>query len=215
MQVTSAPLHHSLASGSKRAFDLLAVLLSSPLWLPACLLLALLIWLEDRANPLFVQQRIGLHGQTFPTYKFRTMMPHAEDVLRRKLAEDPALMEEWLANFKLRRDPRITKAGRVLRKLSLDELPQLLNVLLGQMSLVGPRPLPEYHHVQLSSRTQALRERVRPGMTGLWQVSGRSESGNAGMEEWDPYYVTHWSLWLDLQVLFRTVRVVVLGRGAY
>ena len=215
MHVTSSHLQRPLATGSKRALDFGAVLLSSPLWLPLCLLLALLIWLEDRHTPLFVQQRVGQGGKLFPTYKFRTMVPHAEDVLRHRLAEDPELLAEWLANFKLRHDPRITRAGRVMRKLSLDELPQLMNVLLGQMSLVGPRPLPEYHHSQLSSRTQALREQVRPGMTGLWQVSGRSEAGNAGMELWDPHYVINWSLMLDLSVLLRTVRVVLFGSGAY
>ena len=215
MHVTSSHLQRPLATGSKRALDFGAVLLSSPLWLPLCLLLALLIWLEDRHNPLFVQRRVGQGGRLFPTLKFRTMVPHAEDVLRRRLAGDPELLAEWLANFKLRQDPRITRAGRIMRKLSLDELPQLLNVLLGQMSLVGPRPLPEYHHSQLSSQTQFLREQVRPGMTGLWQVSGRSEAGNAGMERWDPHYVTHWSLMLDLSVLLRTVRVVLFGSGAY
>jgi lipopolysaccharide/colanic/teichoic acid biosynthesis glycosyltransferase len=215
MHITSSHLQRPLATGSKRFFDLGAVVLSSLFWLPLCLLIALLIWLEDRHNPLFVQQRVGQGGKFFPTYKFRTMVPHAEDVLRRKLAEDPELLAEWLANFKLKRDPRITRVGRVMRKLSLDELPQLINVLLGQMSLVGPRPLPDYHHTQLSSQTQYLREQVRPGMTGLWQVSGRSESGNAGMELWDPHYVVNWSLLLDLQVLFRTVKVVVLGSGAY
>lgn len=215
MQAISSHLQRPLATGFKRAFDVGAVLLSSVLWLPLCLLLALLIWLEDRHNPLFIQQRVGQGGQFFPTYKFRTMVPHAEDVLRRRLAEDPELMAEWLANFKLKRDPRITRIGRVMRKLSLDELPQLVNVLMGQMSLVGPRPLPDYHHSQLSSQTQHLREQVRPGMTGLWQVSGRSEAGNAGMEIWDPHYVIHWSLLLDLQVLVRTVRVVLFGSGAY
>lgn len=215
MHITSSHLQRPLATGSKRVLDMVAVVVSSPLWVPLCLLLALLIWLEDRHNPLFVQQRIGQGGQVFPIYKFRTMVPHAEDVLRRSLAEDPELLAEWLANFKLKRDPRITRVGRVMRKLSLDEFPQLMNVFLGQMSLVGPRPLPEYHHSQLSSRTQYLREQVRPGMTGLWQVSGRSEAGNAGMERWDPHYVINWSLLLDLQVLFRTVRVVLFGSGAY
>ncbi|MFC4456260.1 undecaprenyl-phosphate galactose phosphotransferase WbaP [Deinococcus sonorensis] len=204
-----------VATFGKRAFDLVAVLITLPLWLLPCLLLAALIWLEDRQNPLFLQPRIGLDGQTFLTWKFRTMVPNAEDVLRRTLAEDPALMAEWLEFYKLKRDPRITRVGRVIRKLSLDELPQLVNVLTGQMSLVGPRPLPDYHHSQLPPQVQALREKVRPGMTGLWQVSGRSESGNIGMERWDPYYVRNWSIWLDLVVLMRTVRAVIRGSGAY
>ena len=203
------------AQAVKRAFDLTAVVLSAPVWVPICLLIGLAIWLEDRANPLFLQDRVGQGGTLFKTWKFRTMLPNAEEVLRRTLQENPALRAEWEANFKLRRDPRVTRVGVVLRKLSLDELPQLVNVLLGDMSLVGPRPLPPYHQQQLSVSTQFLRSRVRPGMTGLWQVSGRSEAGNLGMERWDPYYVRNWSVWLDLIILFRTVRVVILGSGAY
>ncbi|WP_045235234.1 exopolysaccharide biosynthesis polyprenyl glycosylphosphotransferase [Deinococcus pimensis] len=203
------------ARAVKRAFDVTAVVLSAPVWLPVCLLIALAIWLEDRGNPLFLQDRVGEGGRLFKTWKFRTMLPNAEEVLRRTLQENPALRAEWEANYKLRRDPRVTKVGVVLRKLSLDELPQLVNVVLGDMSLVGPRPLPPYHQQQLSSSTQFLRSRVRPGMTGLWQVSGRSEAGNLGMERWDPYYVRNWSVWLDLIILFRTVRVVLLGSGAY
>ncbi|TDE86183.1 exopolysaccharide biosynthesis polyprenyl glycosylphosphotransferase [Deinococcus sp. S9] len=204
-----------VARAVKRAFDLVAVLLSAPLWLPLCLLVALAIWLEDRTNPLFLQRRVGLNGLPFTTWKFRTMLPNAEEVLRQTLARDAALRAEWEANYKLREDPRVTRVGAFLRKTSLDELPQLVNVLLGQMSLVGPRPLPPYHQAQLSAQVQRLRERVRPGMTGLWQVSGRSAAGNVGMERWDPYYVRNWSFWLDLVILIRTLRVVVRGSGAY
>lgn len=204
-----------LAQGVKRAFDLLAVILSAPVWLPVCALLAALIWFEDRANPLFLQRRVGLNGQTFATWKFRTMLPNAEEVLRRKLEEDAELRLEWETHFKLRRDPRITRIGGLLRKTSLDELPQLVNVVLGHMSLVGPRPLPAYHQDQLSAPAQRLRVLVRPGMTGLWQVSGRSEAGNLGMERWDPYYVRNWSIWLDMVILMRTVGVVLRGSGAY
>jgi len=215
IQLSSTHLQRPLATGTKRALDVGAVLLTSPVWLPVCLLLAALIWLEDRHSPLFVQQRVGQGGRFFPTYKFRTMVPNAEEVLKSRLAEDPALRAEWEANFKLRRDPRITRVGRLTRKLSLDELPQLMNVLFGHMSLVGPRPLPAYHHSQLSLQTRAMREQVPPGMTGMWQVSGRSEAGMAGMERWDPHYVVNWTLLLDLQVLLRTVRVVLFGTGAY
>ncbi len=208
-------LLNPVARAVKRAFDVIAVLLTAPVWLPVCLIVALAIWLEDRANPVFLQKRVGLNGSLFNTWKFRTMLPNAEEVLRRTLQTNPELRAEWEANYKLRRDPRITRVGTFLRKTSFDELPQLINVLLGDMSLVGPRPLPAYHYQQLSEQVQRLRERVRPGMTGLWQVSGRSEAGNAGMERWDPYYVRNWSMWLDLVILFRTVRVVLLGSGAY
>ncbi len=199
----------------KRAFDLVGVLLSALFWVPLCLLLALLIWREDRANPLFLQQRVGRHGRMFRTWKFRTMVPDAEGVLQRRLAEDSVMRAEWEANFKLKDDPRITRIGNLLRRTSLDELPQLVNVVKGEMSLVGPRPLPRYHAEELPESTRELRARVRPGMTGLWQVSGRSDSGTAGMDRWDPYYVRNWSIWLDLVILVRTVRVVLRGSGAY
>ncbi|WP_295818982.1 exopolysaccharide biosynthesis polyprenyl glycosylphosphotransferase [uncultured Deinococcus sp.] len=199
----------------KRGLDLLLVILSAPLWLPVCALLAALIWLEDRTTPVFLQRRVGFRDVPFTAWKFRTMVPNAEAVLQQKLASDPELRAEWEANYKLRNDPRITRIGRLLRRTSLDELPQLFNVLRGDMSLVGPRPLPQYHHDQLSGQTQQLRILVHPGMTGLWQVSGRSESGNVGMERWDPYYVRNWSIWLDLYILIRTFSVVVKGSGAY
>jgi Undecaprenyl-phosphate galactose phosphotransferase WbaP len=199
----------------KRWFDLLVVGSTLPLWGPLCALLAGLIWLEDRSNPLFRQARVGLSGGIFSTLKFRTMVPNAEEILREKLESDPEFRAEWNAGCKVKRDPRVTWTGRFLRKTSLDELPQLINVLRGEMSLVGPRPLPDYHYAQLPDEVVRLRERVRPGITGLWQVSGRSESGNLGMIRWDPYYVRNWSLWLDLVILFRTVRVVLYGRGAY
>ncbi|ADV65817.1 exopolysaccharide biosynthesis polyprenyl glycosylphosphotransferase [Deinococcus maricopensis] len=199
----------------KRAFDLLLVVGSAPVWVPVCALVALLIWLEDRQDPVFRQERLGEHGRVFSTWKFRTMVPNAEAVLRQRLAEDAALRAEWEAHFKLQRDPRVTRVGRWLRVTSLDELPQLLNVLRGEMSLVGPRPLPAYHEAQLVLRARMLRSQVQPGLTGLWQVSGRSLAGNAGMERWDPYYVQNWSIWLDLVILARTARVVLTGSGAF
>lgn len=199
----------------KRTVDLTLVAVSAPLWVPLCALLALLIWIEDGESPFFQQERVGKDRVRFSTLKFRTMVPDAEQVLTRSLAEDELLRREWETFFKLRHDPRITAAGRILRRFSLDELPQLFNVLRGDMSLVGPRPLPEYHHLQLSQRARDLRERVRPGLTGFWQISGRSALGTDGMERWDTYYVQNWSPWLDTVVLMRTIRVVISGSGAY
>jgi len=199
----------------KRIFDLSFVLVTLPLWLPAGILLCVLIWIEDHSNPLFIQDRVGLRGRNFKTWKFRTMHPNAEAILQQSLRENPAVQAEWEANFKLRNDPRITIIGRFLRRTSLDELPQFINILIGNMSLVGPRPLPRYHHDELPVRVRELRERARPGMTGLWQVSGRSESGHAGMPKWDTYYVRNWSIWLDIVIFVRTVRTVISGKGAY
>lgn len=204
-----------LSRGAKRGLELLVTLLALPFWLPLCAMLAGLIWLEDRHSPVFFQKRVGLGGHEFQTWKFRTMLPDAEAVLQRRLAEDAALRAEWQANFKLRKDPRITRVGSFLRKTSLDELPQLINVLRGEMALVGPRPLPSYHLQELPSQVQQLRLQVRPGMTGLWQVSGRSDAGNEGMIRLDPYYVRNWSIWLDAVILLRTFRAVLQSAGAY
>ncbi len=199
----------------KRLSDLFLVVGTSPVWVPLMMLLYLLIWLEDRHNPIFLQRRVGMGGGLFRTAKFRTMVPDAENVLQQALKKDPALRAEWEANFKLKKDPRITKVGIFLRKTSLDEIPQLLNVLKGTMSLVGPRPLPAYHFNELSEQVRFLRHKVQPGITGLWQVSGRSEAGNEGMEKWDPYYVRNWSIWLDLVIMARTFKAVFCCRGAY
>lgn len=214
LEITSNLLD-PLARLLKRTMDLVLVSITVPLWLPLCLIVALSIRLEDGGDPLYFQERLGKNDVPFKTIKFRTMVPEAERVLQEKLDSDPALRAEWETHFKLRRDPRITRVGAWLRASSLDELPQLINVLRGEMSLVGPRPLPEYHQRQLAARTQHLRTRLRPGLTGLWQISGRSDIGNDGMERWDAYYVRNWSVWLDLVILFRTTRAVVKGSGAY
>ena len=204
-----------LASISKRFIDLACVLLTAPFWVPVSACVGLAVWFHDRQNPFFAQERIGLNNSTFNTYKFRTMYTDAETLLEKRLQEDTKLREEWDANFKLKRDPRITSVGKFLRRTSLDELPQLWNVLRGDMSLVGPRPLPLYHYENLPLRVRRLRERVRPGLTGLWQISGRSEAGHLGMAKWDTYYVRNWSPWLDVVILVRTFRAVMKGQGAY
>lgn len=204
-----------VANFTKSLIDRLVVLLTLPFWGPVSLLVMLLVWLQDFHAPVYAQERIGRNNKVFKAYKLRTMVPDAEGVLRKKLAQDPALKAEWEQNYKLKKDPRITLIGNLLRKTSLDELPQLWCVLIGTMALVGPRPLPKYHHDELKERTQRLRVKVRPGITGLWQVSGRSASGTAGMDRWDSYYVSNWSIWLDVVILVRTVRVVLLGSGAY
>lgn len=205
----------ALLKALKQVIDVTLVLLSAPLWLPVCIMLYVLIWLEDGKNPLFLQERLGKDGRVFKTFKFRTMVTNAEEVLEKALDSDEALRKEWEMFYKLRKDPRITKIGHFLRRTSLDELPQLLNVLRGDMVLVGPRPLPAYHHEALPYHVQVLRNTVKPGITGMWQVTGRSDSGTEGMKKWDPYYVRNWSLGLDLNILLKTIRVVLLRKGAY
>jgi Undecaprenyl-phosphate galactose phosphotransferase WbaP len=200
---------------SKRLIEMSLLLGSAIFWVPAIGILAFMVWLSDRGNPFFLQERIGRYGRVFKTYKLRTMVPNAEAVLREALKNDPELKAEWDETCKLKKDPRITWVGNLLRVTSLDELPQLINVLLGDMAIIGPRPLPQYHYAQLPEYVQRMRERVLPGITGMWQVSGRSDSGNEGFERWDSYYVRNWSVWLDLHILFRTVYVVLAREGAY
>lgn len=204
-----------VARFAKRAADLLFTVLLAPLWAPQFAIIYAAIWLEDRHSPLFRQERVGEGGRLFYVLKFRTMVHDAEAVLARRLDEDEEIRSEWETSFKLKDDPRITRVGKVLRKLSLDEIPQLINVLRGDMSLVGPRPLPQYHLDELPHRVRELRSRVRPGMTGMWQISGRSDAGNDGMIRWDAFYVQNWSAWLDVVILVRTLRVVLRGHGAY
>lgn len=214
----SLELKNNLLDPGKRllkgSVEMLLSVFTFPLWGSLCAAIAGLIWLEDHKSPIFRQRRVGERGGSFDTLKFRTMVPDAEKVLEQSLQQDPALAAEWQAHCKLREDPRITRVGKFLRKTSLDEIPQLFNVLKGEMSLVGPRPLPRYHYDQLPGSVRMLRERVKPGITGLWQVSGRSDAGNEGMIRHDPYYVRNWSIWLDIVILVRTVRAVLFGSGA-
>lgn len=199
----------------KRVIEMTVVIGTSLIWAPLVGVLALMIWLSDKGNPFFLQERIGRGGKVFKAYKLRTMVPDAERVLQNAMQHDPELKAEWEDTCKLKKDPRITWVGNLLRITSLDELPQLFNVLKGEMAIVGPRPLPNYHYEQLPDYVRRLRERVLPGITGMWQVSGRSDSGNAGFEKWDSYYVRNWSVWLDMHIVIRTVSVVLKREGAY
>lgn len=199
----------------KRVLDLLLVIFSAPVWLPVIGMIAGVIRLVDRHPALFRQERMGLGGRPFVALKFQTMRPDAERVLAEALEKDSALREKWNISRKLKDDPRITTIGRFLRRWSLDELPQLINVLRGEMSLVGPRPLPDYHHADLHHDTRRLREQVLPGMTGLWQISGRSDAGTEALSNWDRYYVRNWTVWLDIVILTRTLLSVAKGEGAY
>lgn len=174
----------------------------------------MLIYLRDPGPVLYGHRRIGRHGRVFRCLKFRTMVQDSDAVLARHLAASPEAAAEWAAARKLRADPRVTGIGARLRKASLDELPQLFNVLCGEMSLVGPRPIvtDEARHY---GEALAAYLAVRPGVTGLWQISGRSDTSYAERVELDRAYVRGRTMALDLWILVRTVVVVLKGRGSY
>lgn len=197
----------------KRTFDIvcssLIILVSSPL----------LVFLyykvtRDGGPAIYGHMRVGRHGKLFPCYKFRSMVLNSQEVLQQLLDSDSLAREEWNRDFKLKNDPRITPVGRFIRKTSLDELPQLFNVLKGQMSLVGPRPI-------ISEELSRYDDNVdyylmaKPGMTGLWQVSGRNDVDYDTRVYFDSWYVKNWSLWNDIAILFKTVKVVLHRDGAY
>jgi lipopolysaccharide/colanic/teichoic acid biosynthesis glycosyltransferase len=198
----------------KRLLDLVLVVLSAPFVAVATVVVAIAIRLEGPGPVFLCHRRIGQAGRPVAVWKFRTMVPDASTRLREILDGDPSRAEEWAAYQKLHDDPRVTRVGRFLRTTSLDELPQAWNVLTGSMSWVGPRPiLPE--ELERYGDHQALYLRVLPGITGLVQVSGRSDLSYERRVELDAYYVRNWSVWLDLVVLARTVAAVVSRRGAF
>ncbi|MDX1419712.1 MAG: undecaprenyl-phosphate galactose phosphotransferase WbaP [Rubricoccaceae bacterium] len=197
----------------KRAVDLMIVLAAAPVVLTAGLLIAALIRLDSPGPVLFRQERLGRGGRCFTLFKFRSMHVGADALLRDLLAQDEAAREEYARYAKLQDDPRVTRVGRWIRKTSLDELPQLLNVLLGEMSLVGPRAYLPAELERMQGRERTIL-RVRPGVTGLWQVSGRNRISFEGRLDLDIRYIRDWSVSLDLYLLARTVPVVLTGHGA-
>jgi Undecaprenyl-phosphate galactose phosphotransferase WbaP len=197
----------------KRALDLLGTVIGGVLVSPLVFAIAVVIKLDSPGPAFYGHQRVGAGGEHFLCWKFRTMHVDAERLLDQYLQGSPVLRAEWEQNQKLRDDPRVTRVGGLLRQTSLDELPQLWNVLRTEMSLTGPRPIVDAE-VPKYGKVYALYQRIRPGMSGIWQVSGRSDTSYAERVEMDSYYVRNWSVWLDLVILARTVRCVALGRGA-
>jgi Undecaprenyl-phosphate galactose phosphotransferase WbaP len=198
----------------KRTMDTVATVIGGTLILPVLLVLALLTYLESGWPIFYKDQRMGKDGKLFSCLKFRTMVSNAEDLLQTMLEEDVEVREEYAKYHKLRDNPRVTRVGRFLRKTSLDELPQIWNVVRGEMSLVGPRPyLPR--ESQDSGLSQSKILRVRPGNTGPWQVSGRNHVFFSDRVEMDTRYVRDWSVWLDIVLLARTVRFLLFDRAAY
>ncbi len=198
----------------KRLFDVVSAAFGLVLLAPVFAVAAAAIRLSGPGPVFYGQRRRGRNGRVFRAWKFRTMAANAEEVLAAHLAADPKLRAEWECDHKLRRDPRVTAVGKLLRKTSLDELPQLWNVLRGEMSLVGPRPIVDDEIAKYGAK-YALYRKVRPGISGLWQVSGRNNTTYDERVRFDEYYVRNWSPWLDLYILARTVKVVLTGDGAY
>jgi len=198
----------------KRLLDLVLTCLGGLLLLPFMVLIALIIKLDSRGPVFYHQARLGRGGRVFGAIKFRTMAEEGETRLHEILAASPELQAEYEIYHKLHDDPRLTRFGRILRRFSLDEFPQFINVLKGEMSLVGPRAYLPRELSQMNRREDTILK-VVPGITGIWQISGRNQTTFQDRLRLDEYYIRNWSIWLDLYVLSRTVEVVLRGRGAY
>ena len=207
---------NNMASRTNRLYkwlvDIAGALFGVIFLLPVTLLLAVVIYLDSPGPILFSHRRVGQNGREFPCYKFRTMVPNSHAELQKYLKLHPEALSEWETYYKLKDDPRITRVGRWLRKYSLDELPQFLNVLKGEMSLVGPRPIVQEEVAKYGRFIEDF-FLVKPGITGLWQVSGRNDISYDDRVHIDSWYVRNWSVWLDLVILLKTVRYVISGRG--
>lgn len=198
---------------SKRTLDIVLTLVGLLLLLPLILGLIALLKVNSSGPLLYGHRRVGFGGREFKCWKFRTMVVDGDRVLEQHLRQNPAEAALWKEKQKLDNDPRVTPIGAVLRKLSLDELPQLLNVLTGEMSLVGPRPVVRSELDHYSSSTRHYLG-ARPGLSGLWQVSGRSDTTYAERVQLDRFYVMNWNLWMDLRIIVMTIPAVVMSRGA-
>ncbi|RVU84466.1 hypothetical protein EOL70_09380 [Leucothrix sargassi] len=197
----------------KRAMDIIGSLALITLFSPLLIIIAFLVH-RDGGSSLYSQSRIGYGGKSFKCYKFRSMIMDSQQFLENFLATNPEARAEWNKDFKLKNDPRITRVGSFLRKTSLDELPQLFNVLKGDMSLVGPRPVVEDELARYGALAQKYIT-ARPGMTGLWQVTGRNDTTYRERISLDCYYIENWRAHTDMFLMFKTLSVIFQGRGAY
>lgn len=198
----------------KTVFDYTLTLVGAICISPILLLIAAWIYYDSPGSVIFKHTRVGNNGKLFLCYKFRSMCVDAKAKLAELLANNPAAREEWERDFKLKNDPRITKSGVFLRKTSLDELPQIFNVLRGEMSLVGPRPIVQEELARYGEFVDDYLM-VKPGITGMWQVSGRSDTTYDERVHMDVWYVRNWSVWIDVMLLWRTIKAVVMRKGAY
>jgi Undecaprenyl-phosphate galactose phosphotransferase WbaP len=200
-------------SRAKRTLDIIGALVLAAVFAPLILVIIAFTGREE-GSIIYRHRRLGRDGRTFDCLKFRTMVPNADQALRDLLERDPVIKAEWLRDHKLRNDPRVTPIGRFLRRTSLDELPQLWNVIRGEMSLVGPRPIVKDEALRYGRYLRTYLA-AKPGVTGLWQVTGRNDTNYRRRIVIDTYYVRKRSFLMDLRILLKTVKVVIWGRGAY
>jgi Undecaprenyl-phosphate galactose phosphotransferase WbaP len=200
---------------AKRVFDIVFTILVSPFVILIIICACICVRYESKGAVFYTHKRMGHGGKTINVYKMRSMYSDADKRLEELLSEDPALKAEWESSFKLKDDPRVTKVGTFLRKTSIDEMPQFLNVLKGDMSVVGPRPVIKQELDEFYGKDSLYYNAVRPGITGLWQVSGRSDTDYAYRVGLDRWYVMNWSLWLDIMIILKTVKAVIKKEGAY
>jgi Undecaprenyl-phosphate galactose phosphotransferase WbaP len=212
--VTSHKLKMFWNLAIKRFMDLSLVTIGGIIILPLLIIIALLVKVSSPGPVLYGHRRLGKNGKYFIAYKFRSMVKNSQEVLEQMLLSSPELRKEWESNHKLKNDPRVTPIGKFLRRTSFDEFPQLLNILKNEMSLVGPRPVVDEEVKKYGKNFDRIFS-VKPGLTGLWQVSGRSDTDYAERVAFDTYYLQSWSAWLDIWVLLRTIGVVIKGKGAY
>lgn len=209
---------HNLTKGFslllKRLNDLLMLLLASPFLVPLVLIVSIIVKLTSKGPIFYGHKRVGKNGKEFKCWKFRSMVIDADKQLEKILAEHPEMRAEWERDRKFTNDPRVTKIGKFLRKTSIDEIPQFFNVLTGEMSFIGPRPVTEPELVKYGNKRDFILS-VQPGLSGMWQISGRSDTGYEERITLDSYYIQNWSIWLDFWIIIKTIYVVLKGKGAY
>jgi len=211
--VPSTGFSTPLGGWRKRVFDVVSALAALIFFLPAIVVIAVAIKAFSPGPLFYGHRRVGFRGRSFQCLKFRTMVVNGDEILKHYLVTNPDAAKEWTETQKLRDDPRVTPIGRLLRKSSLDELPQLINVLVGDMSLVGPRPIVTSELAHYGPHANEYL-RVRPGVTGLWQISGRSDTSYAQRVRFDVAYVSNWSMRVDARIALLTVPVVMFQRGS-
>ena len=198
----------------KRILDLGLLFISAPITIPLVLIVSIIVKITSPGPIFYGHKRIGKNGKEFKCWKFRSMVIDADKQLEKILAENPEMRAEWEKDRKFSNDPRVTKIGKILRKTSIDEIPQFFNVLMGEMSFIGPRPVTTPELEKYGDKSDFILS-VQPGLSGMWQISGRSDTGYEERITLDSYYIRNWSMWLDLWIIIKTIYVVVKGKGAY